>query len=81
MRTCINGKEASWPFEVQAKWEGTAHIRSLGTIVDANYFTPRPYVDEWNRGSRDEGFTYTVHPPGSAGVPQVWQIVLDKEGH
>lgn len=25
----------------------------------ANYFTPRPYVDEYNQGSKEAGFTVT----------------------
>lgn len=77
MRTSINGKEAPWPEDVQRIWRERVGDqreqvdREVGvTIVSANYFTPRPYVDKYNTGSRDTGFTYVARAL-PAGRPQV----------
>lgn len=60
MQTSINGKEAEWSPEIRALWNATADGRPHGKLISANYFTPRPYRNEYDQGSRDEGFTYTV---------------------
>lgn len=65
MKTTINGKEAEWSEEILAKWikcwRGTGDPRDYETTVSAsNYFTPRPYVDEYNQGDKKEGFTYVI---------------------
>jgi len=64
MRTSINGKRKEWPQEVKDMWRQAqetmdADVREL-PISAANYFTPRPYVDQYNRGDPRHGFTYTV---------------------
>jgi hypothetical protein len=63
MRTLIQGKSAVWTLEIEALWEQLVVPRmSPGeTISMANYYAPRPYVDEYNRGSDKEGFVYEVH--------------------
>jgi len=62
MTTTINSQPADWPPEVWAKWHTFAEHADPKLTDDpvrgANYFTPRPYVDEYNTGSRDEGFVY-----------------------
>jgi hypothetical protein len=66
MVTSINGKEAAWTSEIESLWQervvrtGGRHFME-SEVRRANYFTPRPPVDEWNRGSAEEGFVYT-HP-------------------
>jgi len=64
MTTTINGQPADWPGDVWAKWYTVANEAdpklTTEDVSTANYFTPRPYVDEYNRGSREEGFVYTV---------------------
>ena len=68
--TMINGKAAEWTPEIKARWE--SFQRTPGEIVAANWFTARPHVDQYNRGSEEEGFTYTLKP---ADRPhEVWQI-------
>lgn len=77
MITSINGNEHPWPPEIEQLWH--THVDQADpkflntTITRANYFTPRPYVDEYNQGSNKAGFTYVVHTTGSAGVDSVWQ--------
>jgi hypothetical protein len=64
VRTQIRGEEAPWPEYVRQKWlNATAHWPpgEREKVTLAGYFTPRPYVDEWNRGSSTEGFTYVLH--------------------
>ncbi len=56
----VNGKPAAWTPEIIAKWNGVVDGRPEGRVISANYYTPRPYVDEWNRGSSTEGFVYTI---------------------
>jgi hypothetical protein len=66
MDTTINSLPCAWPPEVWAKWEAemaaraTDHGGQTVTVESANYFTPRPYVDAYNRGSDTEGFIYTI---------------------
>lgn len=73
MRTLINGREAPWPPEVQALWDTLVAIDLVDperTCYHANYFTPRPYVDEYNRGDVREGFTFITTNPGSHLSPK-----------
>lgn len=64
MRTLINAKDAAWTRAIQADWN--AHVaprfKAGETCQSANYYTPRPYVDEYNRGSNSRGFVYVVNP-------------------
>jgi hypothetical protein len=59
VRTQINGQPAPWTPEIYALWEEyMAGVHDERPVVEANHFTPRPYVDEYNRGSDEIGFTY-----------------------
>jgi hypothetical protein len=62
--TSINGQPAEWTPAIWALWHTHADDADpkyrVGDAHDANYFTSRPYVDQYNRGSREAGFTYTV---------------------
>lgn len=63
MKTMVNGKDAEWTPEIWAKWHTFADDADPkykdAPVSMSNYFTPRPYQDEYSRGSREEGFTYT----------------------
>jgi len=62
-QTMVNGKPAAWNDEVRELWAlvVAAHFEGeTRPVVSANYFTPRPYVDQYNMGSDKSGFTYTV---------------------
>ena len=58
MKTMINGKEAEWPGLL---WEVWNSQEVEGPVELANYFTPRPYRNIWDKGSTTKGFTYTVN--------------------
>ncbi len=63
MDTHINAQAAEWSPEIQAFWEeviSTHPDADHGPVLSANYFTPRPYRNEYDRGSNEEGFTYTI---------------------
>ncbi len=65
MRLAIQGKPVEvWPPEVWARWhEVTDRLpRDDGYYIAANYFEPRPYISEWDRGNERGGFCYTVSP-------------------
>lgn len=83
MRTLINGKPAAWPQHVKDKWTAALAGRKPRhpdeRVTDANYFTPRPHKDAYNRGSREEGFTYTVHNPRNIiSGRSVWQTIIKR---
>lgn len=73
MTTAINGEPAAWTPEIWAKWYTYVEIAdpklydSHGLPSHANYFTPIPYADQYNRGDEKEGFTITI----GRGVYQV----------
>ncbi len=72
MKTSINGEEAPWTEEIQAKWDEAMDVDGapdLDKVVRANYFTPRPWRSEYDQGSRDEGFIYVVER-------SVWQAII-----
>ena len=68
MRTTINAQPAEWPAEVQQLWrekvdtdEFRAELAKDKTTVSmANYFTPRPYKNEYDQGSNKEGFVFVI---------------------
>lgn len=72
MRTLVMGKEVEWSPEIQERWDlvvgGVEDDR--GPVTMANYWHPKPYVDEYNRGRATSGFTYTVNHL------YVWQVTL-----
>jgi hypothetical protein len=59
MNTSVNGKDAVWPEQVQKLWDTLTDFPK-GKLVTANWFTARPWIDEYNRGSEHEGFVFTV---------------------
>jgi len=80
VKTQVNGVDAPWDeatwskwHEVSKKWPGVDRM----SVTQANYFTPHPYVDEWDRGDTKEGFVYTLHGRDvcmaviSGGVPWI----------
>lgn len=82
MVTSINGQPAEWSREIWQKWYDHVETNksprlydSHGVVSEANYFTPRPYVDQYNQGDLKEGFTFTV---GSflSGY-KVYQVVIN----
>lgn len=68
-------KRPDWTEEIWAKWkwvEQTFDGVDWSSVDDsANYFYPRPFVDEWNRESPYEGFVYTARP-SKGGQKTVW---------
>lgn len=64
MRTTIDGTPAVWPLEVHLKFQEyiNSKMKADERIINANFFTPRPAVDEYNRGSSYSGFVFTVNP-------------------
>jgi hypothetical protein len=80
MTTQINGKAAPWTPDIWAKWHTFADVADPKltnlTVMEANYFKPRPYVDEYNRGSRDEGFTFVWRTSGRFAEPHVSQTIV-----
>lgn len=64
MVTTINGKRATWDRAILDKW--LDNVRPLfvegESCPRANYFTPRRYRNEYDRGSKTEGFVYVVNP-------------------
>lgn len=61
MRTTINGQPADWPESVREIWD--AFDLPEDEVIAANWYTARPAVDEYNRGSKKEGFTYSRGDP------------------
>lgn len=62
--TTINAKPATWDKWIRALWRDRVEprFRAGETCSLANYFTPRPYQDEWSPGSAMAGFVYVVEP-------------------
>ena len=63
-RTWDNVEDADWPEQAKTRLaQLVAQMVNEGegvTIVTANYFEPRLYRDEYNRGSDREGIVYTT---------------------
>lgn len=66
LETQINSQPAEWTEEIWKLWytyvdhADRKMYDRIGVPHQANYFTPRPYVDEYNRGSKTRGFVYTI---------------------
>ena len=60
----VNGKPELWTLPMWELWnEHVAPLFKEGeTCSTANYYTPRPYRNEYDRGSNKEGFVYVVNP-------------------
>lgn len=65
-RTMVMGEDAPWDDEIKKLWNArVAPLFKEGeTCSCAGFFRPRPWVDEYNRGSPYFGFTYTVFRAG-----------------
>lgn len=75
MTTMINGEPALWPEHILALWRDKTSAGFAGVeVICANYFQPRPYVDQYNRGSKKAGFTFTT---SHLSVGQISWIPLD----
>ena len=74
--TSINGTPAPWTEEIWKLWYTFADTAdpkfSQAKVERANYYTPRPKVDQYNCGSEYEGFTYVLI--GDDGHKHVWQV-------
>ena len=72
--TLIMGGHALWTDEIQKEWNDRISplFRKGQSCPYANYYRPRPKVDEYNLGSAYFGFTYTVcdHVKGTRDVCQ-----------
>lgn len=65
VQTLENGKPALWPESLHKLWLAKTADWSeadRARVYYINHYTPRPYVDDYNRGSRYEGFTYILSP-------------------
>lgn len=74
MITTVNARATPWPEVIWQKWESCRPMNDNGTpapVTYSNYFTPRPYMNEYDRGSKEEGFVYILH--GS-----VWVVVINE---
>lgn len=62
--TSINGVKAEWDDTIKEKWKKIVkdleEAKITGKITRSNYYTPRPYVDQYNSGSEEEGFCYVM---------------------
>ena len=67
-RTEINAVPNKWSERIRALWDSRVAPKIEGTVVQANWFTARPYVDSYNAGSTEEGFTYVIREGN-----KVWQ--------
>ena len=63
-QTTVRGKEAEWNVATWKLWnEYVAPLSSKGEMCSsANYFTPRPFKNEYDLGTKTEGFVYVVVP-------------------
>lgn len=64
MRTTINSQEAVWTDYIKGLFVRTIenNLEDGETISHANYFTPRPYRNEYDTGSNKEGFCFVLQP-------------------
>lgn len=69
----INGKPAVWPDYVLSLWKREViPLLKDSHCVIANFFTARPYRNEYDKGSDKFGFTYTLQPGN-----RVFQCILN----
>lgn len=74
MQLSICGKQVDeWSSEVIEKWQAVISEPNMpeGTVTACNYFTPRPWRNEYDRGSKEEGFVYTINR-------HVWQVIINQ---
>lgn len=88
--TSINGKEAAWSAVILKEFEDSVldfatkqkkteqDLLPVQVTVDsANYFEPRPYRNEYDRGSDERGFMWTVRWPGQHARDVVQTILSE----
>jgi hypothetical protein len=59
----INGRDGVWPKRAEREWRKLTaawKTEDVEACTRVNYFTPRPYRNEYNRGSEEEGFIYII---------------------
>ena len=67
--THVNGRVDPWSPKVWELWRGiTQRWDGPVLIYRVNYFTPRPWENEYDRGSPEEGFVYTARIQGRLQV-------------
>jgi hypothetical protein len=79
-KTQINGQDAEWSALIWQLWYTFADHADPKwtnvTVSTANYYTPRPYVDEYNTGSTQAGFCYVLNP-GQRVIVTSWHQAHD----
>jgi len=69
-RVAVNASNVEdWPDRAKELWDKhvAPRFEEGERCTAANYYTPRPYVDDYNRGSSDEGFVYILTPGPRVG--------------
>lgn len=63
MITTINGQPSDWsdPIKQEFTRRVVPRLRAGEVITHANYHTPRPYRNEYDRGDDQYGFVYTLN--------------------
>jgi hypothetical protein len=63
-KTTVNGRPAAWGEDISKLWLAKVAVKfdEGETCSTANYYTPRPWQNEYDRGSDKEGFVYVVQP-------------------
>ena len=75
-----------WTQEIEAKWQAVVENLNRqypGIDIDwgsVSYFTPRPWRNEYDRGSVEEGFTYVARGPRDS-ARDVWQSAISRLPH
>ena len=68
MRTSVNAKPCNWEADIHRKWDAASNPDAEeldgAVIVSSNYFTPRPWRNEYDRGCGDEGFCFVTSRRG-----------------
>lgn len=73
MKTSVNGEPAEWPPAVIERWE--LLTKAEGKITSANWYTARPWQDQYSTGSTTEGFVYTAKVGSAYRVyDATWQV-------
>jgi len=64
-RIAVNGNfDADWSLKVWKLWHAATKdsFKPDQWVSSANYYTPRPYRNEYDRGSDKEGFLFVIQP-------------------
>lgn len=62
----VNGEDKDWSFDAWDLWNEhvSPGFKQGEWCSTANYYTPKPWRNEYDRGSDKEGFTFVVQPGG-----------------